>query len=246
MKLAICIASMSSHAAIIPDTVVSLYNNTVTNVQSAYHYNTPEHNDGIVGSYNAMYLDRSIDADILAYIHDDVYIREKGWDARILKEFEDPQVGVVGFGGALWHGTPDLYKTPYKLHNLRRGDYRSNVDDAEVHGARFTGSCDVAVLDGFAIAVRRELLERSGGWGFMVGGCDFLCYDYAICALARRFGYRCRVVGVRSHHLGGRTSTTKEYQEWLSKQGMQMQDEYEKAHRWFYEEFRDAMPWRCQ
>lgn len=38
--------------------------------------------------------------DILAYIHDDVRIYERNWDQRVLKEFDDPTVGVVGFGGA--------------------------------------------------------------------------------------------------------------------------------------------------
>jgi GT2 family glycosyltransferase len=165
-------------------------------------------------------------------------MRERGWDERILKEFDDPQIGIVGFGGALWHGTDELYKTPYELTQLRRGDYISNVDDAEVHGARFTGSTGVCVLDGFSLCIRRSLLDRSGGWKFMADQCDFFCYDYAICALARRYGYSIRVVGIRCHHRGGSSSVRKEE----SIRKLTSQENYDKSHAWFYNEFRDVMP----
>ena len=37
--------------------------------------------------------------DILCYLHDDVVCREPGWDKRVLAQFNDLKVGVVGFGG---------------------------------------------------------------------------------------------------------------------------------------------------
>ena len=147
---------------------------------------------------------------------------------------DDPQTAVVGFGGALWHGLPELYKVPYQLQQLQRGQYRSNVDDAEVHGERFTGRCRVAVLDGFALAVRRSFLDRIGGFAKISAmGIDFINYDYTICALARRYGYKIRMVGVRCHHRGGVTST---------KLGIDWQPSYVRAHEVFYNNFRDVMP----
>src|SRR5437868_2284955 len=104
------------------------------------HYNTPDNNLGVIGAYQKLYVNST--EDILAFIHDDCIFHQEGWNERIIKEFEDPQVGIAGFGGALWHGTDDLYKVPYQLEQLRRGDYLSNVEDAEIHGRRFTGSCD--------------------------------------------------------------------------------------------------------
>src|SRR6266567_7723307 len=41
---------------------------------------------------------------IIGMVHDDVVIHEEGWCARVLRQFSDPGVGVVGFGGALGHG----------------------------------------------------------------------------------------------------------------------------------------------
>ena len=142
--------------------------------------------------------------DILAFLHDDCIIKEPNWVDRVLREFESPDVGLVGFGGALVHGSPDLYKTPYHYQQLGRSYYLSNVDDAEVHGARFTGSNDVAVLDGFSLIVRRDVLDRAGGWPVATLG--YLGYDYWASCMVHRLGYRCRVVGARCHHLGGRTA----------------------------------------
>ena len=251
MKLTLCIATMRPREGIVPDTVMSLVQTATQrdDMPVLWHWNTPEHNDGVVGSYNAMYRESTqypyADSEILAYIHDDVWIREEGWDERVLKEFEDPTIGVVGFGGARHHGSPDLYKIPYKLQQLARFDYYSNVDDAETHGTRFADVCDVAVLDGFSVIVRRELLDRAGGWPNIPGG--FHNYDYAICGLAHRFNYRVRCIGIRCHHEGGKTSTTPQYQEWAAREkGMTDQAIHEASHEWFYDEFRDVMPWSCQ
>lgn len=245
MKLAICMATMHPPGNVVPDTIMSVCNTTTTEYQLSLRRNTYEHNDGVIGSYDAIYRDPAIDADVLAYIHDDVTIHEKGWDERVLKEFEDPAVGVVGFGGALRHGADEIYRIPYKLQQLARFLYRSNVDNAEVHGERFTGECDVAVLDGFALIVRRSLLHRAGGWPVATYPPMHL-YDYWICAMAHRLGYRVRVVGIHCQHHGGQTATSAKYQEWANKSAWGSDAQmHEKGHRLFYEDFKDVLPWRC-
>src|SRR5438132_1398911 len=107
---------------------------------------------------------REHEAKFYCFIHDDVIIHDENWQNRIMTEFLDPSVGLCGLGGALGHGSPELYKVPYDYHQLGRSEFLSNMDDAEIHGKRFTGSCDVAVLDGFALIVRRQILETAGGW----------------------------------------------------------------------------------
>ncbi len=156
-----------------------------------------------------------------------------------------PPVGVVGFGGGLRHGSRDLYKTPYRLQQLARFNYRSNMKDAEVHGERFAGECDVAVLDGFSLIVRRRLLDECGGWPVDNFPAHH-SYDYFICCLAHRYGYRVRLVGVRCHHMGGLTATTPAYQDWArttrwgSDAGM-----HEASHRLIYSEFNDVLPFEA-
>jgi GT2 family glycosyltransferase len=167
---------------------------------------------------------------IIAYIHDDVMIYEPGWDKRVLAQFEDPTVGVVGFGGALGHGTHNLYIGPYHLPNLARQHFMSNMKDAEKHGQRFTGECDVAVLDGFALFVRRKLLDKWGGW--MHEGVGYFLYAEHLCCEARRQGYRIRLVGVDCEHLGGKT---------VAIDGAH--DQYQEAHKIFFDNNRDVMPY---
>lgn len=200
-------------------------------------------NRGLLASYQEAYTDTT--EDIIAHIHDDVSIYEPGWADRVLKEFEDPTVGIVGFGGALRHGTRDLYKRPYQLTQLARDGYLSNTTDAEFHGRRFGGACDVAVLDGFSLIVRRELLDRCGGWKPDEWPPHHL-YDYRICAEAHRHGYRVRLVGISCQHHGGRTATTPAYMQWAeqTKWGSDA-NMHRIGHRMFWEQYADVMPWRC-
>lgn len=203
-------------------------------------WRTPE-KTGPVGCLQFGYEVSLASDDILAYIHDDVQIYEHGWDTRVLKEFDDPSVAVVGFGGGTGLGTPGIYKTPYRLQQLARSNYQSNVRDAEVHGARFAGERDVAVLDGFCLIVRKSFLDLIGGWP--TDRLMFHMYDAFLCCMARRHGYRVRLVGVDCQHFGGRTSTQRPYNEWLQEKfGKTDSDVHRDAHEWCYEEFQDVLP----
>jgi len=243
--MAFCAATMAPEP-VIPKPLLSFVShseiNWLTPERILLRRNTPEDNLGLVASYQWLY--EHTEADILVYAHDDVEMHEVGWDQRIVKEFADPHVGVVGLGGGLIHGSDDLYKRPYQLQQLARFEYLSNTDDAEAHGTRFTGSREAAVLDGFVLVVRRSLLDRAGGWP--VSHLRFHNYDYWICCIAHRLHYTVRVVGISSKHLGGRTSTTQAYQEWAARQGMTDQQDHEHAHRWLYDNFRDVLPWRVE
>jgi len=181
---------------------------------------------------------------VIAFIHDDTIIHEEDWDVRIEAEFNDPSVGVVGFGGALQHGDPDIYKVPYRLQQLGRSYYRSNTDDAELHGERFTGSCDVATLDGFALFVRKELLDKAKG--FPVNELPpHHSYDYYTTLVAWRHGYRVRLCGIKCYHRGGLTAVSPEYATWASKTKWGSDAEmHTQGHRWLYDEFVDVLPVR--
>lgn len=202
-----------------------------------------QENIGVVAAYQLIYQKAK---GIVAYIHDDVEIFEYGWDKRVLTEFEDPSVGVVGFGGALVHGGPALYRRPYHISQLGRSLYMSNTKDAEDHGERFTGVRDVAVLDGFCLIVRKELLDKCDGWD-PENWPSHHVYDYRICAEAHRHGYRCRVVGIKCQHRGGETAVSAKYQEWATSTKWGSDAEMHAAgHRLFYDRYRDVMPWRCE
>lgn len=217
-----------------------------------FRYNTQDDNLGVTGSLQWCYEHTA--APIIAFLHSDCEIFEQGWDERVLREFDDPSVGVVGFGGALQLGEDDIYKKPYEMHQLRRIGYRSNTNDAETHGERFTGECDVATLDGFALIVRRDLLDtwlhqrapkNEHGWPWRT--MPFHNYDNACCIQARKRGYKVRFVGVRCHHHGGRTTVTTAYDEWSRRVlGKPDSEVHAESHRVLYEMGRGILPIRVR
>jgi hypothetical protein len=220
-------------------------------------HNTPDDNLGVTGSLQWCY--ERTTAPVIAFLHSDTEIFEQGWDSRVLKEFDDPAVGVVGFGGAVQLGEDDIYKKPYEMHQLRRIGYMSNTNDAETHGSRFEGECDVATLDGFALIVRRELLDRwaiighgsrfasTQLFGWPVQQMPFHNYDNALCIEAARQKYRVRLVGVRCHHHGGRTTVTTAYDEWSRRVlGKPDSEVHADSHRVLYEMGRGILPIRVR
>lgn len=177
--------------------------------------------------FQAMYMGTT--EPIIAYIHDDLMIHEFGWDDRVLRQFEDPSVGLVGFAGALGHGEPKMYQEPFRIQNLVRRGFRSNLRDAERHGGRITGEIDVSVLDGLALFVRRSVLDACGGWPVNKPVGYFLYAEW-LCCEVRRQGLRIRMVGVDCEHLGGKSS------------GAPLPYTYEQEHEYFYEANKDVMP----
>ncbi len=184
----------------------------------------------ILIAYNEVW--RNTTEDIICYMHDDVEVFEKNWDIRVLKEFEDPTIGVVGFGGALGLGMGDLYDPPYEIRKFARQQFMSNMRSAELHGARFTGERDVSCFDGFAIFVRRELLKKMGGWPVSTP-IGYWWYDQMLGCEAKRRGYRCRLVGVDCEHLGGKSPSI-------------VPEDNDACHRYMYENYRDVLPLRVQ
>lgn len=186
----------------------------------------------IMDAYHAAL--RKTTSDILGYVHDDVICLDCNWRERVLNEFDDPYVDLVGVAGATQHGEKRMYLEPFHIPNMVRVDFRSNMVNAEAHGTRLTGSMNAVVLDGMAFFVRRSLLD-SISWPFDTPINYFLYMEW-LCCMARRLKRKIRVVGVSIEHLGGRTS------------GMNpnFKPQYEEEHRFLYESFRDVLPARVE
>lgn len=210
-------------------------------MDATVHANFPE-NDGLVPAYQALY-EQNRKHDIIAFTHDDWESHEP-WVARIEAEFSDPQVAIVGMGGAKGIGVDDIYKRPYQINQLQRIGYRSNQTDWEIHGARETGACDVAVCDGFFLAVRTSFLDQIGGWKWFPH--RFHMYDVALCLMAHRHGWKVRMVGVNCTHHGGGTSTTADYVQDCRDRGTSVEAEHTEPHKFVYNEFRDLLPLRVK
>jgi len=200
-------------------------------------------NIGVVPAMQKLY-ENNADEDIICYVHDDVTVYDPNWADRVRAEFDDPKVAIVGFGGATGIGTDWIYRERYQIEQLQRINYASNQRDWETHGSYEAGSKDVAVVDGFFMAVRTSLLREIGGFKWFPY--RFHCYDTALCVMAHRKGYKVRMVGVECQHHGGGTSTTPEYKKWCLENGTTMEREHEEPHRWMYEFFRDELPLRIK
>jgi hypothetical protein len=261
-KLAITTAVLAPVSELVLNCQTSWYLHATDEYEIVLRHNAPDDNLGVTGSLQWLYEHTT--APIIAFLHSDCEIMEQGWDERVLSEFEDPKVGVVGFGGALQLGADEIYKVPYELHQLRRISYLSNQTDVETHGTRFTGECDVATLDGFALIVRRELLNcwRHCGTpvpttfdpkaiahfrvGWPVQRYFFHNYDNALCLEAAKQGYRVRLVGVRCHHHGGATSTTPACQKYWESLGTSDQEIHTQSHLNLYTDGRGWLPLRAR
>lgn len=192
--------------------------------QTAFVYN-----ERILPAYQAIF-EAAKGADILFYVHDDVICHEQDWDLRVLKEFEDQEVGMVGFAGAPGYCHPDLYAVPFSHLAMGRVGFKSNMRNWRQHGAFFNGTCDVSVVDGFAFAIRRDLLEKVGGWP-VDSPLGYYLYTEWLCCEVKRQGKRIRLVGVDCDHLNGKTSSIAN-----------ITDDFMEAHRFLYEHNRDVLP----
>lgn len=183
-------------------------------------------------------LERS-ETDVLIYVHDDVTIHDPLWHAKVMSLFDNPSCVAVGLGGALTLGRRDLYRKPYDIWAMARGNYASNQTDAEVHGERFTGTRQVAVLDAFFLAVRTDWLRARGGWP--VAHLTHHCLDLWLACEATRDGKEIWMTGVDVNHHGGGSSVTDSYAKAAWLQGGSRELDHSIPHRWLYETYRDVL-----
>lgn len=220
--------------------------NIYGNISSDWHLNEP--NIGLVSAYQILYeRNRSHGHELMVFMHDDISIHDTDWPHLVAKEFGlDPKVAIVGLGGSKGIGHSDIYRTPYAIHQLARVDYMSNQTDAEIHGRRFTGATDVAVIDGFFCAVRTSFLDEIGGFKWIMEGTRFHNWDNAMCLEAWRRGYRVRMTGISCTHHGGGTSTTAEYAQSCRDWGTTIEREHQEPHIWLYSRYQDLLPLRIR
>lgn len=207
-------------------------------------------------------------ASVIACLHDDVWIDEDGWDARVVEHFSaHPACGLAGFGGAKALGHPQIYQVPYDPMQLARGGFRSNMRDAEAHGSRTTETQRVACLDGFSqigrraywmhvsagqeeeqllhnLAQERHVQERNLFGQLAALGVIHHAYDAALGCFAARLGWETWLIPVACHHAGGQTAVAHApYHAWAATQ-IEDGDQgfWRQAHEIVYAQFRDTLP----
>lgn len=187
-------------------------------------------------------------ADILAFIHSDLIIAEKGYEQRIIKAFEDnPKLGMLGFigsdeidsaGGRGLGTTSNFQGNKTERHLANEQVIAWEGSRAEVHGKRFDGLTSAAVVDGCAMVFRREVLEK------IHQRLNFPLhhfYDRLLSSEVREAGYDVAVLGIACDHISGQTVSHEgayddAAREWCEAHGLTM----EGAHNWDSVVYREA------
>lgn len=194
---------------------------------------------------------------LIAYLHDDLIVLERNWDARVCTTFiSDPDAVLAGFSGTKGLGHSDIYKEPYHLTQLsRQGPLLSNLYlHAEFHGERTTETQPVAFVDGFSLILRQSFLDVIDGWSWWPKECVHHAYDYGIACQAKRSGGSVWLVpvdcdhGVQdpvNHGRSAGTSGSNHYQKLAATYGGDAAV-HAASHRFVYDEFKDVLPIRVQ
>ncbi len=188
------------------------------------------------------------DGDVIAYLHNDLVICEKGWDKRVLKAFQDdPHLGLVGF-----IGSPEIdsmggrgFRT---TSNFQGGEYCDNDglgnvtrfkgSYATIHGFMNNGLTPAMVVDGCAMVFRREVLEKIPQRPNFP---PHHFYDRLLSCETREHGYTVAVLGIACDHISGQTVAHEEkylntIQAWLDAHGVKLNSLYTHADSALYHE----------
>jgi len=198
-----------------------------------------DHNIGVRPALNEIW--KNTEADIIVYTHNDVDFFENGWDEKVRKAFDEiDNVGIVGAYGAKGLGSQDIYKTDYKMSQLARSVCVSDCPmDMEVHGFRNLENSyeNVAVFDGFFMAIKKELLDKTGGFSDILP--THHNYDNLICIESLKLGYENIVIPLGIQHRGGMTDVS---QDWTKGLGKTKQEVHAESHPPLYEHLRGVLP----
>lgn len=187
--------------------------------------------------------------DLLAILHNDVFVYEKDWDQRVISIFENhPKIGAAGFLGA--QGCGPNGERIQDVYRQGQGASMSNMLEAEEHGIRLAQNWRYcAIFDGLALIFRMEMLKKAGGFDQRYRYHHYYDRDASLESL--RHGYQNVVINVPFHHLSGLTANRGDYQDWVSKVTTEERktdertgDKYihDKNGEYFAEKWKDVLP----
>lgn len=150
-------------------------------------------------------LARNSAGELLCFIHDDARILSKSWILKIRDFFDEhPEAGVVGFVGSDRMMPNELYPL---LYANGEDHYFGKLVQVRVtqEFQRINGFKEVVAVDGFCFFIRKEVLEKIGGFDEKTYDRDGPCfhmYDIDLCFETRKAGYKNYVIGgILAQHL---------------------------------------------
>ena len=173
-----------------------------------------EKNEGLCTVYNRGAAEAN--GRVLVFMHEDVWMLEREWDAVLLKKFRElPEMQILGVAGsaylvdspyALWAAAGIPYTFGKVVHLIEKSEefFLSVFNDRD-------GDQEAVVVDGLWFAARKTLFEkcRFDGETFT----RFHFYDLDICMQALEFGKIFVTTDIRVLHKSEGTFK-EEWKEW--------------------------------
>ncbi len=189
------------------------------------------------------------DVEIVAYLHCDLMIREKGWDHRIIKEFDqDPKLALAGFVGSnQFDGNGG--RGAGTVLNYQGYNYPEfgQATAARQHGEAFDGTRPVGVLDHCSLIFRIEQLKQLVPQRGHYAPGHF--YDRILCCQVLLKAWHILYIGIACDHFSGGTAEgvpnmLEYYTEWLIQEGIALEANidtavYNEAQSRFFKEFKE-------
>jgi GT2 family glycosyltransferase len=138
--------------------------NVAKTIGASYEYLRIDNRNGrygICAAYNQG-IDKA-QGEIIAFMHEDAFFMEKGWDSVLVKKFEEPSIGLVGVAGTQFLFADRMAWTAAGRPWLRGRVVHELDDGNEFAMTAFSlekSDADVVAVDGLFFAVRRELFNR--------------------------------------------------------------------------------------
>lgn len=175
------------------------------------NYVRNEENVGMIKTMQQGYKESS--GDVIAFLHNDVFIYEPNWDIKVKTFFElNEDLGMAGFFAAQGCGQigERLQDVPYA--GAMAG--MSNMLEAEMHGFRNEIARYVAIFDGFSMIFNKKMLDKTGG--FDQNYIYHHLYDRDASLMSLHAGYKNMYIPMKCHHWGGMTANRPDYQRWIN------------------------------
>lgn len=131
---------------------------------------------------------RRANGDLLFFVNQDTYAtleRSKGWDAALIKAFDNPEIGIVG---ARLLFPDNRIQSAGGLFDGRFAPFHRCLGYSDPDYHEVSTPCEVSWVTGAALAIRRTLFEGVGGFdeAYQRGYFE----DVDLCMKARERGFK--------------------------------------------------------
>lgn len=171
------------------------------------------------------------DGDVIAFLHNDVFVYQDGWDKAVMAQFESrPDLGLLGFIGSTeldsWGGRG--MGTTSNMQGKAIGRWAGSA--GYHHGKVSEGmTIDGSVIDGCVMIFRRDVLEKIQ-WKSNFALHHF--YDRLMSCQVIEMGYRVGILGIQFDHVSGQVANHEQKWQETSKEWFRDHLNIEAPEQW--------------